>query len=67
VALLKEYGDAAIESVMEKIGQQFSATFAPMTWHFVTTRRRSALILGDTAEKEALMAVEKLRKVIAGS
>jgi len=36
-----------------------------MIWRFVTIRRPFALILGDTAEKEALLAVEKLRKVIA--
>jgi diguanylate cyclase (GGDEF)-like protein len=65
VALLKEYGDAAIESVMEKIGQQFSANIRTNDLAFRYDTTTIALILGDTAEKEALMAVEKLRKVIA--
>ncbi|MFZ1929270.1 MAG: diguanylate cyclase, partial [Candidatus Sulfotelmatobacter sp.] len=64
-ALLKEYGDAAIESVMEKIGQQFSANIRTNDLAFRYDTTTIALILGDTAEKEALMAVEKLRKVIA--
>jgi diguanylate cyclase (GGDEF)-like protein len=65
VALLKEYGEAAIEAVMEKIGQQFSANIRTNDLAFRYDTTTIALILGDTAEKEALMAVEKLRKVIA--
>jgi len=65
-ALLKEYGEAAIEAVMEKIGQQFSANIRTNDLAFRYDTTTIALILGDTAEKEALLAVEKLRKVIAG-
>lgn len=64
-ALLKEYGEAAIESVMEKIGQQFAANIRTNDLAFRYDTTTIALILGDTAEKEALMAVEKLRKVVA--
>jgi diguanylate cyclase (GGDEF)-like protein len=64
-ALLKEYGEAAIESVMERIGQQFAANIRTNDLAFRYDTTTIALILGDTAEKEALMAVEKLRKVIA--
>ena len=64
-ALLKEYGEAAIESVMEKIGQQFAANIRTNDLAFRYDTTTIALILGDTAEKEALMAIEKLRKVIA--
>ena len=64
-ALLKEYGEAAIEAVMEKIGQQFSANIRANDLAFRYDTTTIALILGDTAEKEALLAVEKLRKVIA--
>lgn len=64
-ALLKEYGEAAIESVMEKIGQQFAANIRTNDLAFRYDTTTIALILGDTAEKEALLAVEKLRKVIA--
>src|SRR6202140_3738161 len=65
-ALLKEYGEAAIEAVMEKIGQQFAANIRTNDLAFRYDTTTIALILGDTAEKEALLAVEKLRKVIAG-
>jgi diguanylate cyclase (GGDEF)-like protein len=64
-ALLKEYGEAAIESVMEKIGQQFAANIRTNDLAFRYDTTTIALILGDTAEKEGLMAIEKLRKVIA--
>jgi diguanylate cyclase (GGDEF)-like protein len=64
-ALLKEYGEAAIESVMEKIGQQFAANIRTNDLAFRYDTTTIALILGDTAEKEAMMAIEKLRKVIA--
>jgi diguanylate cyclase (GGDEF)-like protein len=64
-ALLKEYGEAAIENVMEKIGQQFASNIRTNDLAFRYDTTTIALILGDTAEKEALMAVEKLRKVIA--
>jgi diguanylate cyclase (GGDEF)-like protein len=64
-ALLKEYGEAAIETVMEKIGQQFAANIRTNDLAFRYDTTTIALILGDTAEKEALLAIEKLRKVIA--
>ncbi|HEV3306103.1 MAG TPA: diguanylate cyclase [Candidatus Sulfotelmatobacter sp.] len=64
-ALLKEYGEAAIEAVMEKIGQQFAANIRTNDLAFRYDTTTIALILGETAEKEALMAIEKLRKVIA--
>jgi diguanylate cyclase (GGDEF)-like protein len=64
-ALLKEYGEAAIEAVMEKIGQQFAANIRTNDLAFRYDTTTIALILGDTAEKEALLAIEKLRKVIA--
>ena len=64
-ALLKEYGEAAIENVMERIGQQFAANIRTNDLAFRYDTTTIAIILGDTAEKEALMAIEKLRKVIA--
>jgi len=64
-ALLKEYGEAAIDAVMEKLGQQFAANIRTNDLAFRYDTTTIALILGDTAEKEAMMAVEKLRKVIA--
>ncbi|MGA7220300.1 MAG: diguanylate cyclase [Candidatus Sulfotelmatobacter sp.] len=64
--LLKEYGEAAIENVMEKIGQQLAANIRTNDLAFRYDTTTIAVILGDTPEKEGMMAVDKLRKVIAG-
>ncbi|MGD0165427.1 MAG: diguanylate cyclase [Candidatus Sulfotelmatobacter sp.] len=64
-ALIKEYGEAAVESAMGKIGQQFAANIRTNDLAFRYDTTTIAIILGDTAEKEAMMAIEKLRKVIA--
>jgi diguanylate cyclase (GGDEF)-like protein len=65
-ALVKEYGEAAVESAMDKIGQQFAANIRTNDLAFRYDTTTIAIILGDTAEKEATMALEKLRKIIAG-
>jgi diguanylate cyclase (GGDEF)-like protein len=65
-ALIKEYGDAAVEGAMEKIGQQFAANIRTNDLAFRYDTTTIAIILGETAEKEAMMAVEKLRKIISG-
>jgi len=65
-ALIKEYGESAVEGAMEKIGQQFAANIRTNDLAFRYDTTTIAIILGDTAEKEAMMAVEKLRKIIAG-
>jgi diguanylate cyclase (GGDEF)-like protein len=65
-ALLKEYGEPAVELTMERIGQQFAANIRTNDLAFRYDTTTIAIILGDTAEKEALMAIEKLRKIIAG-
>jgi diguanylate cyclase (GGDEF)-like protein len=65
-ALIKEYGEAAVENAMEKIGQQFAANIRPNDLAFRYDTTTIAIILGETAEKEAMMAIEKLRKIIAG-
>jgi diguanylate cyclase (GGDEF)-like protein len=66
VALIKEYGETAVENAMEKIGQQFAANIRSNDLAFRYDTTTIAIILGDTAEKEAMMAIEKLRKIIAG-
>jgi diguanylate cyclase (GGDEF)-like protein len=65
-ALVKEYGEASVESAMDKIGQQFAANIRTNDLAFRYDTTTIAIILGDTAEKEATMALEKLRKIIAG-
>src|SRR5580700_6191039 len=64
--LIKEYGEAAVEGAMEKIGQQFGANLRTNDLAFRYDTTTIAIILGETAEKEAMMAIEKLRKIIAG-
>jgi diguanylate cyclase (GGDEF)-like protein len=65
-ALIKEYGEAGVEGAMEKIGQQFAANIRTNDLAFRYDTTTIAIILGETAEKEAMMAIEKLRKIIAG-
>ncbi len=64
-ALIKEFGEAEVESVMEQIGQLFTANIRSNDLAFRYDTTTVAIILGDTAEKEALQAVEKLRKLVA--
>ena len=63
-ALIKEYGEQAVTLVMEQIGQLFSANIRTndLAFHYEATT--VALVLGDTGEKEALLAVEKLRRLL---
>ena len=51
-ALLKEYGDAAIEAVMEKIGQQFAANIRTNDLAFRYDTTTIALILGEQRRKK---------------
>ena len=65
-AMIKEHGEAAVESAMDKIGQQIAANIRTNDLAFRYDTTTIAIILGDTAEKEATMALEKLRKIISG-
>ncbi len=65
-AMIKEHGEAEVTAAMEKIGQLFSANIRSNDLAFRYDTTTIALILGDTAQKEATMAIEKLRKVISG-
>jgi len=64
-ALIKEHGEQALETVMDQIGQLFSANIRTNDLAFRYETTTVALILGDTGEKEALLAVEKLRRLLA--
>jgi len=63
-ALAKEYGEAAVEQMMDQIGRLFSANIRANDLAFRYEATTVALVLGDTGEKEALMAVEKLRRLL---
>ncbi len=64
-AMVKEHGDAAVETAMEKIGKLAAGNIRSNDLAFRYDTTTIAIILGDTAEKEGMMAVEKLRKLIA--
>ena len=63
-ALVKEYGEAAVTQMMEQIGQLFTANVRANDLAFRYEATTVALVLGDTSEKEALLAVEKLRRLL---
>jgi PleD family two-component response regulator len=62
--LIKEYGEAEVQAVMERTGQLFAANIRSNDLAFRYDTSTIALLLGETAEKEAMMAIEKLRKII---
>ena len=63
-ALVKEHGEQSVTAVMEQIGQLFSANIRTNDLAFRYEATTVALVLGDTGEKEALLAVEKLRRLL---
>ncbi len=64
-AMLKEHGEQAVEAAMQKIGQISAANIRQNDLAFRYEMTTIALVLGETAEKEGLMAVEKLRKLLS--
>jgi tetratricopeptide (TPR) repeat protein len=62
--LVKENGEKAVESAMQQIGQIIAANIRQNDLAFSYEMTTVAIVLGETAEKEALMAVEKLRKLV---
>ncbi len=64
-SMIKEYGEAEVQSVMERAGQLFTDNIRSNDLAFRYDTTTIAIILGETAEKEGLLAVEKLRKIIA--
>ncbi|MBZ5650165.1 MAG: tetratricopeptide repeat protein [Acidobacteriia bacterium] len=63
-AMLKEHGEKAVEAAMQQIGQLFAANIRQNDLAFRYEKTTIALVLGETGEKEAVMAVEKLRKLL---
>jgi diguanylate cyclase (GGDEF)-like protein len=64
-ALIKEYGEQAVTALMEQVGQMVSANIRTNDLAFRYDATTVALVLGDTGQKEALLAVEKLRRLLA--
>ena len=63
-AMIKEHGEAAVQSMMVKAGQLVSDNIRSNDLAFRYDTTTIAILLGETAEKEALLAVEKLRKIV---
>jgi diguanylate cyclase (GGDEF)-like protein len=64
-AMIKEYGEAEVQAAMEKAGQLFAANIRSNDLAFRYDTTTIAILLGETAEKEAMLAVEKLRKIVS--
>jgi len=64
-AMVKEYGETSVQGVMERVGQLFAANIRGNDLAFRYDTTTVAILLGETAEKEAMLAIEKLRKIIA--
>ncbi len=64
-AMIKDFGEAALEAAMQQIGQLFSANIRQNDLAFRYEATTVALILGDTSDSEGLLAVDKLRKLLA--
>jgi diguanylate cyclase (GGDEF)-like protein len=64
-ALVRQHGEKSVEAAMQKIGQIVAANIRQNDLAFRYETTTIALVLGETAEKEALMAVDKLRKLLS--
>lgn len=64
-ALLKEFGEPAVEAVMQQIGQLIAANIRQYDLAFRYQTTTIAIVLGETAEKEGLLAAEKLQRLIS--
>jgi len=64
-AMVREHGEAGVQTVMERVGQLFAANIRTNDLAFRYDTTTIAILLGETAEKEAMLAIEKLRKIIA--
>jgi diguanylate cyclase (GGDEF)-like protein len=62
--MLKEFGEAAVEAAMQQIGMLFAANIRQNDLAFRYETTTVAVVLGETGEKEAMMAVDKLRKLL---
>ena len=63
--MLKDLGAAGVEATMRQVGQLFAANIRQNDLAFRYDTATVAIALGETGEKEALLAVEKLRKLLA--
>ena len=63
--LAKDQGEAALENTMQRLGQLVGANVRQNDLAFRYAANAIAIILGETAETEALRVVEKMRRLIS--
>src|SRR6266568_1893687 len=66
-ALAKDQGEAAFDNIMQRLGQLVAANVRQNDLAFRYAANAIAIILGETAEKEALLVVEKMRRLIVSA
>ncbi len=66
VAMVKEFGEPSVEATMRQIGQLLSANIRQNDLAFRYETTTIALVLGETGEKDGLVAAEKLKKLFSG-
>jgi diguanylate cyclase (GGDEF)-like protein len=64
-AMLKEFGEATVEATMRQIGQLFAANIRQNDLAIRYETTTIAVVLGETAAQEGLIAAEKLRKLVS--
>jgi len=63
-AMVREFGESAVEALMQKIGQLFAANIRQNDLAFRYETTTIAIVLGETPEKEGVMAAEKLQRLL---
>jgi len=64
-AMVREFGEQTVETLIQQIGRAFSSNIRQNDLAFRYGTTSIALVLTETAEKEALLAAEKLRKLVS--
>jgi len=64
-ALIKELGEALLETMMQKVGQLLAANIRQNDLVFRYDAATAAIVLPETSEPQARAAVEKLQKLIS--
>jgi diguanylate cyclase (GGDEF)-like protein len=63
--IAKEQGEAAADQLMQRLGQLVAANVRQNDLAFRYAANAIAIVLGETAENEALRVVDKMRRLIA--
>ncbi|MBV8052223.1 MAG: diguanylate cyclase [Acidobacteriaceae bacterium] len=64
-AMFKEFGEQGLEGVMQQIGQVFATNIRQNDLAFRYETTTIAISLGETAEKEGILAAEKLQRLVS--